>query len=98
MMLGPSRGAGYSRAVARLKRWTRRRFRLEEDAVVFVAELSCGVPGCPPIETVVAFWSAPEIRHQFKFFKGVREIAEDELPPWWMKSAIIVDPDDISCC
>jgi len=77
-------------ATDRLKTWTRERFGLDEDAVVFVAEISCGLPGCPPLETVVAFWSAPDVRHQFKFFKP--------LQPSWMKPAMIVDEEDISCC
>ncbi|WP_158914795.1 hypothetical protein [Caulobacter sp. S45] len=85
-------------ATDRLKIWTRARFGLDADAVVFVAEISCGLPGCPPLETVVAFWSAPDVRHQFKFFKPLQNVTQDELPPTWMKAAMIVDEEDISCC
>jgi len=98
MFTFPKRSAGTLAASERLKAWTRRRFALEDDCVVFVTELSCGLPGCPPLETIVAFWSAPDTRHQFKFFKPLQEIAEDDLPPSWMKSALIASPEDISCC
>ncbi|MGC1302136.1 MAG: hypothetical protein WA840_07165 [Caulobacteraceae bacterium] len=85
-------------ATERLKDWTRARFGLDEDAVVFVAELACGLPGCPPLETVAAFWSAPDVRHQFKVFKPLREVVEDDLPPAWMKRELVADENDISCC
>jgi nitrate reductase delta subunit len=85
-------------AIERLRGWTRDRFRLPEEAVVSVMQVECSQPGCPPLETVVAFWSAPGVRHQFKLFKTVTEAAEDDLPPWWMKNAIIAGEDDISCC
>ena len=31
--------------------------RSADDAAILVAEVACAVPGCPPIETVIAFWS-----------------------------------------
>jgi hypothetical protein len=97
-MLGrPPSTLASTAAATRLKRWTRRRFALDADAVVFVAEMACGLPGCPPVETVVAFWSGPQVRHRFKFFKPLAEIAEDDLPPGWMKPAL-VDDGEIACC
>ena len=32
-------------------------FALPEESAILVAEVTCAVPGCPPIETVIAFWS-----------------------------------------
>jgi hypothetical protein len=52
-------------ALDRVKRWTRQRFDLPRDAPVFVSEVSCAVPGCPPLETVVAFWTEGDARHHF---------------------------------
>jgi hypothetical protein len=98
MFMSARRTPAYLAASEILKEWTRTRFSLEDDAVVFVSELSCGLPGCPPLETIVAFWSAPETRHQFKFFKKLEDVVESDLPPSWMKSALVVDPEDISCC
>ena len=83
-------------AVERLTAWTRERFKLPDDAPIMVAEVACTLPGCPPLETVIAFWTAPERRHHFKVFKPVAEVLEDDLPPSWMRDALIV-PDDFSC-
>jgi hypothetical protein len=93
------RHAGRGKGVATLKRLTQERFRLPEDSVVMVAELACTVPGCPPVETVFAFWLEDGQRRQFKIFKPAAEITEADLPPWWMKDALIL-PDwiDCSCC
>jgi hypothetical protein len=84
----------HSAALERVRGWVRRRFALG-DAAILVAEVACVVPGCPPIETVIAFWS-DERRHHFKVFKPVAEVAEDDLPPHWLKPALAV-PDDFYC-
>ena len=73
----------HTAALDRVREWVRARFSLGEGAIL-VAEVACAVPGCPPIETVIAFWS-DERRHHFKVFKPVAEVTEDDLPPYWMK-------------
>lgn len=78
-------------ALARVKAWTQARFKLGEDVVVSVAELACTLPGCPPVDTVVAFWTAPDRRHHFRVFKPAVDVTEDDLPPAWMKDRLIVD-------
>ena len=83
--------AAHREAVRRVKAWTRARFGLPADAVILVTEVACGLPGCPPLEMVVAFWTEGDRRHQFKVFKPVTEVVEDDLPPTWMKNALIVD-------
>ena len=86
-------------AADRVKEWTRDRFSLPEDAAILVTELTCATPGCPPLETVVAFWTAPERRHHFKIFKPVAEIMGDDLPPAWLKDALVVpDGGECDCC
>ena len=86
-------------ALERVKRWTRERFKLAQDATVLVAEVACSLPGCPPLETVVAFWTADDTRHQFKLFKPVAGIIVDDLPPAWLKEALIaMDGIDRDCC
>jgi nitrate reductase delta subunit len=85
-------------ALDKVRAWVRGRFGLGDDSTVMVAEIACAVPGCPPIETVIAFWS-DERRHHLKVFKPVREVAEDDLPPGWLKPAFAVQDDfDCSCC
>jgi nitrate reductase delta subunit len=83
-------------AIARVKQYVRTRFRLVEDDVVMVTELECGLPGCPPLETVIAFWTEDQQRRHYKVFKPVAEVMEDDLPPWWMKNALIV-PEGTGC-
>jgi nitrate reductase delta subunit len=82
-------------ALDRVREWVRARFALGEDTAILVAEVACAVPGCPPIETVVAFW-AEQKRHHFKVFKPVAEVSEDDLPPRWLRPALAV-PDDFEC-
>jgi nitrate reductase delta subunit len=89
-------------ACERVAGWVRSRFRLPPQTAVVVTELACALPGCPPLETVVVFWTAggpqPQ-RHQTKFFKPVQQVVEDDLPPWWMRDALAVSADaSTDCC
>ena len=97
-MLAPHRkSAEHAAALGRVREWVRTRFELGETAIL-VAEVACAVPGCPPIETVIAFWSE-ERRHHLKVFKPVAAVTEDDLPPRWMKPALAVaDDDECGCC
>jgi hypothetical protein len=92
------KGPGQGEASERLRDWTRARFALTDDDTVMVSEVACGVPGCPPIETHLVFWTARG-RHHFKIFKPLTAVTEDDLPPAFMKNALIV-PDDaeVDCC
>jgi hypothetical protein len=86
-------------ALARVREWTRARFDLLEDAAILVSEVACGLPGCPPVETVVAFWTADATRHQFKIFKPVQEVAADDLPYAWLKDSLAVPEGfEYECC
>jgi hypothetical protein len=96
------KGEQHLQAAERIKEWTRERFSLPEDAAILVTELTCTVPGCPPLETVVAFWSDHKTRHDFKIFTPIEQIVEDDLPPAWLKSSLISDDDEdglgCPCC
>jgi hypothetical protein len=86
-------------ALDRVREWTRARFKLAEDATILVSEVVCGLPGCPPLETVVAFWTEGDTRHHFKVFKRVAEVVPDDLPPAWLKDALIaVEGEGLECC
>jgi nitrate reductase delta subunit len=93
------RTAAHSEALERVRGWTRARFGLADDVMVMVSEIACTLPGCPPVETVVVFWTAPERRHHFKIFKPVAEVVGDDLPPAWLKDALVVpEGGDCDCC
>ena len=85
-------------AVARVRGWTKARFALTDDETVMVSELACSAPGCPPIETHVVFWTAAG-RHHFKIFKPLAQVSEDDLPPAFMKNALVaLDGFECDCC
>jgi hypothetical protein len=83
-------------AVQRVKDWTRQRFELDEGRLVMVSETASKLPGHPPLQTAVSFWTADEMRHHFTVFKRVEEVAEEDIPPAFMKAALALS-DGISC-
>lgn len=86
-------------ALERVQAWTRRRFKLPDDAVILVSEVACSLPGCPPLETVVAFWTADGKLHRFKVFKPVQEVVIEDLPYDWLLDALTIDDDaEDECC
>lgn len=90
-------------AFEQVQAWVRERFSLPEGSAVLVTEWVCALPGCPPLETVIAFWTetpAPKpLRHHYKVFKPVQKVVPDDLPPYWMKNALAVPPDwACDCC
>lgn len=96
MLLRSSRKSpDHLKAVRRVKEWTRERFKLSDEDAISVSEVACTVPGCAPLETVIAFWIG-EKRHHFKVFKPVSETVMDDLPPAWMKNSLD-DPDGAGC-
>ena len=94
MLRAAHRDPDHRRALDRVREWVRQQFELGDEAIL-VAEVACGVPGCPPVETVIAFWSE-ERRHHFKVFKPVAQVIADDLPPRWYMGALAV-PDEFQC-
>jgi nitrate reductase molybdenum cofactor assembly chaperone NarJ/NarW len=90
----PDRAAAHER----LRAWTRERFTLADDETVSVSQIACSAPGCPPVETHVVFWTLAG-RHQFKIFKPLAEVAADDVPPAFMKNALLAPEGfDCDCC
>ena len=86
-------------AFERVQAWVRERFSLQPDDAVLVSEVVCALPGCPPLETVIAFWTGNALRHHYKIFKPVQQVVPEDLPPYWMKDALAVPPDwACDCC
>ena len=95
-LLGPAKkGPGHAEALERVREWVRERFKLAAETAIMVSEVTCNLPGCPPLETVVAFWEN-EQRYHFKLFKPVEEVTIDNLPFAWMKDELIV-PEGFGC-
>ena len=74
----------HSEALDRVREWTRARFKLLSEAAILVSELACTLPGCPPLETVVAFWTAgdpPSLRFGGRVSKPAIALATAGDPP-----------------
>jgi hypothetical protein len=101
-LFGAKENAELTAALARVKEWVRARFSLPGDAAIMVSEIACDLPGCPPLETAIAFWTkeaGADVRHHFKLFKRAGEVAPDDLPYAWMKEALILPEGfDCECC
>jgi hypothetical protein len=93
------KGPGHLEAVERVKDWTRRRFALGDDETILVSEVACSLAGGPALETVIAFWTADGTRHHFKVFKPVDDVADEDLPPAWLKDALaLAEGAACACC
>jgi hypothetical protein len=98
MLLSVGENTDRREATRRIKAWTRDRFRLDDDAVITAAEIACPVPGCPPLETVVVFWTQDGTRHRFKVFKPIGEVVQDDVPYAWLLNALVDDGEGLECC
>ena len=86
-------------AKRRLEAWTRQRLALPDECTITVVELACKQRGCPPLETVVAFWTEGGRRHRFKILKPFVDVDKDDLPPAWLKNSLVDYGDiDTYCC
>ncbi len=86
-------------ALDRIVDWTRQRFALAPGTPITVREASSTLPGFPPRETHVTFWSHDGVAHRFRVFKPVGEVAEEDVPPAWLRDALAADdPFDCDCC
>jgi hypothetical protein len=79
-----------ARGLVRIQDWTRERFQLDKADPVVVTELRGRLPGYPPLQTVVAFWTADGQRHQFRVFKPADQVLPEDLPYGWMKASLAV--------
>ncbi len=88
-------------AVERVKDWTRARFALATSDTVLVSESRRALPGFPPLETMVGFWTADGTRHHFKVFKPVEDVGDDDVPPAWLQGIARAPAEGVrnaACC
>jgi hypothetical protein len=93
------KGPEHVEAVQRVKDWTRSRFQLTEADTILVTEQAREVPGFPPLETAVAFWTGEGARHHFTVFKPVEQVGDADIPPAWLKASLALSPGvECACC
>ena len=85
-------------AIDRLEAWTRERFGLAPTDTVMVSRRAGELPGFPPEETVVGFWTADGTRHHFRVFKRVGDVLPEDVPPAWLRDSLAWDGFDCDCC
>jgi len=84
---------------AGLEAMVRARFSLEDTESIVVKQQATTLPGFPPFETVVDFWTRDELRHHFKIFKTAAEVREEDLPFAWQKNTLVVHEGySCECC
>lgn len=86
-------------ALRRIKQWTRARFALGEDELTIVTEEEGRLPGVPERQTLIVFQGADRLKRHYRIFKPAVDVCEDDLPPSWMKDALITPEGfQCSCC
>jgi nitrate reductase delta subunit len=86
-------------ALRRIEKEARVGFRLVESTPVRVEELAATEKGFPPRETRITFWTGNEAEHRYRVFKPATQVTGADLPPWWMKDALILDDFPFcDCC
>ncbi len=92
----PGPTAPSQEARIRIQAWTRRRFKLDEDAAVMVVEMACTRPDCPPLETIVAFWDEETNRHQFRLLRPMSEVTAADIG--WLIGSLTDHEGAWDCC
>jgi nitrate reductase delta subunit len=86
-------------ALKRVERDARAGFRLVDAVPVRVEELAATEKGFPPRETRITFWTGNQAEHRYRVFKPASQVTDADLPPWWMKDALILDDFPFcDCC
>jgi nitrate reductase delta subunit len=96
MLTGFRRPGAAGTAARHLCDLTRARFGLDARDLVVASEMRSRMPGHPPVETVVAFQDADGTRYRFKVFKPLADVADDDIPPGWLRPGL-VDYGDSDC-
>jgi len=98
--LGAARKDDAQRAgLRKIKQWTRERFSLGEDELAIVTEEDVRIPGVPEKQTLIVFQCADGLKRHYRIFKPAAEVCEGDLPPGWMKDALITPEGfECSCC
>ena len=96
MFRRPAARPGNLAELERVEALVRARFGLDPADLVFVSEEDPRRPGYPALETVVLFWAGGE-RHRLRVFRPVAEVGAQDLPPAWLRPALLDDGEG-DCC
>jgi len=66
-------------ATQNLKNLIIEKFKLNEDATVSIAELSCHEPNCPPKETIITIHKAKGITSNLRIHKPLNQIKREDV-------------------
>ena len=65
--------------IRNLKHLISKKYKLPENTIISIAELSCHEPDCPPIETVVTIHHVDGNTKNFKIHKPMNKIQPNDL-------------------
>ena len=83
--------------LARIETAVRTRYHVPEDQIVLVTQEPARLLGGPDQMTTVLFWMNSDTRHKLRLFKPASEVGQSDLPPAWLRSALL-DDDLADCC
>lgn len=66
-------------ATAAIKGWTRTALGIGSEVVIFVNELACSQPDCPPRETVVLILPAGVAPRRLSIHKAIVDVCEHDV-------------------
>lgn len=67
-----SKPKAHSAEITQVKSWVQTVLELDPEIPIFISQLACHEPGCPPIETVIVVMTQPP--QQYKLHKEVSAI------------------------
>jgi len=89
--------ADHAAALERVQAWTRLRFKLADDAVVRRLPVACRA--ALRLKRSSRSGRRATRAHQFKVFKPVADVVTEDIPPAWLKGALLaVDVIECGCC
>ena len=65
--------------IRNLKELISKKYKLPENTIISIAELSCHEPDCPPTETVITSRSIDGTTKNWKIHKPIEEISEKDV-------------------
>ena len=65
--------------IRNLKLLISKKYKLSENTIISIAELSCQEPDCPPIETVITARNEDGSMKNWRVAKSIEEIEESDI-------------------